>query len=122
MVRSIIQDNFEIDGGKAGQHAFLAGFNNAFLDGRDIRFGNSAANDRINEFKPFSAGQGFNLNPAVAELTVSARLFLMLALNPGFAFNGFPVGDLGPIQLGLNAKFSLQFVKDGFNMDLPQPG
>ena len=122
MKRAIIQGDLEINTEKSGQNTFLSGFDDAFFNRRNVCFGNRPTHNGIDELKALAPGQGFHLNPAIAELTMTAGLFFMPALDPDFLFYRFPVGHFGGVQNRLDVKFSFKFVDRGFNMNLSQTG
>jgi len=55
-------------------------------------------------------GSGFNINPAIAELTAPAGLLFILALNIGFPFDRFFVRNLRRIQINFDAEFSFHLI------------
>ena len=62
-----------------GRHGFL----DALLHGRDIGPRDGTTDDLVDELEPASTGHGLDVDDAYAELTVSARLLLVLALDVG---------------------------------------
>ena len=62
-----------------------------------------AAENLVGEFELGAARQRLHLDPAIAELPVTAGLLLVAALDVGLAANGLAVGDLGSLQRHLHA-------------------
>ena len=77
MVGTIHQGDLQIHDGITGQNAFFHGFDDALFHGGAVLPGNDAADDLVHEFKAAAPGQGFNIEPAVAELSPTARLLLV---------------------------------------------
>src|SRR5690606_24531596 len=71
----------EVDDRIAGEDTLLRGFLDSLVDGRDELVRNHAARDRVRELVTGSARQRLDADVAVAELTVTARLLLVLALR-----------------------------------------
>ena len=94
MIRAIVELDFHVHHGIAGDDTVLHGLHDAFLHCGDEVPGNGAAEDGILELVAFTTRQWLNLDPAIAELATATGLFLVAALGLGFAPNGLTIGHL----------------------------
>ena len=122
VVGTVHQGHLHIHDGIAGHDAFPHGLDDALFNGRPILLGNDAADDLVDELKPAAPGQGFDIEPAIAELAPAARLLLVAALDIGLALDGLLVGDLGDLEVDLHPEFPFHFLHGDFDVDLPHPG
>ena len=122
VVRTVVEDDPEIDHREAGQVAAPGGVANAFFDGRNEVLRNGAAEDVVDELELAAARQRLHLDLAVAVLAVAAGLLLVAALHVGLAADGLAVRDLGRLQVDLGVIALLELRDDDFNVLLPGAG
>ena len=84
--------------------------------------GNRAADDAVLELDAVAARRRDDAHPAVAELSASARLLLVLALPFGARADRFAVGDLRLRELGRHAELSLQLGQRDLEVPLAHAG
>ena len=95
MVGAVHQSGFESNDRIASQNAVFDAVLQAFFNCREEGFWNGAAEYLL--FKDQVVADGWlKLDPNVAELTVTARLFLVFALYLHFLADGFAVSNLEP--------------------------
>src|SRR4051794_33692808 len=116
MVRAIVDRDFEIDNGIAGQISIASGLNDAFLDGRHEVSRYGATEDFIGKAEFLSSFERLHANPAVAKLTVASSLLFVPALDLGGSANGFTVWDLRRLQLDIHSVPLLQPADDNLQM------
>ena len=122
MIRTVVEGHLEVDTGKPGQYTLGGGFEDSFFNRRDVRTRNRTADNGVHKFKSGAPRLRLELNPAIAELAVSAGLLLMPALNPNLFLYGFPVWHLGDVEHGFDIEFSLQLFDRDFDVDLAGAG
>ena len=122
VIGAVVENHLEIDHRKAGEKAALGRLHDAFLDRRNVVLGNRAAEDFVDELEFAAARQRLHLDPAIAELAVTAGLLLVPALHVGAAANGFAIGNLGRLQDYLSVVALLQLGDDDFDMLLAGSG
>src|SRR5574337_956430 len=91
MVRAVVKRNPHIDDGIPGQASFSHRLYDPLLDCRYVLLGNHPSHDLVDEFVPPTARERLQLNPAIAVLSMTPGLFLMLPLNLGSSVNGLLV-------------------------------
>ena len=93
----------------------------AFFNCREEGLRNSAAEYLF--FKDKSVADcRLKFNPNIAELTMTAGLFLMFALYFYFFANGFTVSDSRSFQRNINAELIFQFGNQNIQMLFAQTG
>ena len=122
MIGAVVQDYLEIDDRISGQETFLGCFEDAFLNGRDVGLRDGAAEDLVRELKTLTALERPHLDFAVAELPVTASLFLVPALDIGTAADRLAIRNLRRMKLDLDLIALLQFADDDFQVLLSVAG
>src|SRR6266851_1635901 len=90
----------------------------ALLDRRDVLARDRATNDLVHELEAASTRERFDLEPAVAILSASARLALVFALRLGLTLDRLLVWDLRRLKFNLYIKFSLELLDRDLDMHL----
>ena len=112
----------KIDHGKSGQKAIGGGFHDSFFDrGNEIAWNGAAKTSLANSNLP-PRGERLQADPAIAELAVTAGLFLVAALHFGSAANGFAIRNFRSVQLDVDAVALLQAAHDHFDVLLAAAG
>ena len=101
MIFTVIQNGAKMGNRKTRQIAARRRFANPAFDGRNPVLGNRPAENIVYKFDALVALAGLKLDAAYAELPVSARLLLVLALGIRLAANGFAVRNLGQLSVRL---------------------
>src|SRR3546814_10259324 len=101
MVRTVDQLHLDVDDRIAGKEAVRDRFLDALVDGRDVFLRHDAADDRILELIALALLVRRDLEPAMAELALAARLAHELAFGLDRLADGLSVGDLRLADLGL---------------------
>ena len=122
VVGTVEEDDAEIHHGTAGQIPFRGCLDDALLDGRDEVPGDGAAEDVVHKLEARPALQGFQLDPAVAVLAVTAGLFLVLALRFGLGANRLAIGNLGRFQSDFDIESPLELRNSHFHVLLARAG
>ena len=122
MIGAVVDGAFEISHGIASQKALFGGFDDAFFNGRYEVARNGAAEDFVGELEFFAAREWFHADPAIAELAVTAGLFLVAALHTGGAADGFAVRNFRRVQLHFDTIAAFQAADDNFEMLLAIAG
>ena len=120
MIRSIDQRHANIDHRIAGDNAFRHGLHNALFHGGSVLLGNDAAHNPVGEFETAAPGEGFDLQPGVAELPAAAGLFLLTPLHGCLSLDRLFVRDLRGLQVHFEPEFPLHLFHDHFDVDLAQ--
>ena len=111
VVRAVIKDHAEIDGRKSRKHSLLPRFLNSFFDGGNEVSRNRAAENFVHEFEIAAARQRLHPDLAIAILAVTAALFLVFALNVGFALDRFAIRNFRRMQQHFHAVSLLEVVR-----------
>ena len=118
VIRAIGQRDFDVDHGEAGDEAFFQGFADAFFNSRDVLFRHGTAKNLIDEFKGFARRQRFDIQEDMAELTVTAALFLMLTFSCRLALDGFTIGDVDVFLFRFDTVFPFNLSQDMIEVDV----
>ena len=95
---SVDQRHFKINERITRDGSALRGFDNAFFDrGTEVR-GNASPEDLVNPFESAASFKRFEDTFAIAELSASARLFLVSALNFDLLRNGFLIRNFRRVK------------------------
>src|SRR6187397_3232848 len=104
MERPVEDGRLEVDHREAGEEAAEPGVLDAFFDGRDELPGNRAAEDVVDELEVAPARQRLDLDLAIAELPVAARLLLVSAVRLGGRGDRLAVRNPRRLQVHFNAE------------------
>ena len=122
MIRTVIQDNSEINDRKSSQISPRRSVFNAFLNRWNIVLRNRAAENIVHELELGPARQRFHLDFAIAVLAMTAGLFFVASLHVGFAANGLAIRHLRRLQHHFGVIPLLHFGNCDFNVLLPISG
>ena len=78
---------------------------NAFFHRRPVLLRDNSADDLVEELKMLAPGQRLHLNGAITELTATAGLFFVFALDRGLALQCLAVGNTRGAQFHLDTEF-----------------
>ena len=106
--------------GVAGDYAVRERAADALFDGGDVLARHDAAHDGVGELESGAARQGFDLDPHVAELPVSARLLLVAVLHPRAAAYRFLVRHLRRFERHLHAELAPHLLQRHVEMRVAQ--
>ena len=121
MVGAVHQSGFESNDRIASQNAVFDAVLQAFFNCREEGFWNGAAEYLL--FKDQVVADGWlKLDPNIAELTVTARLFLMFALYFHFLADGFAVSNPWNLQGNRHAEFIFELGNQNVQMLFTQTG
>ena len=118
MIGTIGQGNFDVDHGEAGDEAFFQSFTDAFFNGWDVLSRYGAAKNLIDEFKGFARRQRFDIQEDMAELTVTAALFLMFTFSCRLALDGFTIRDVDVFLFRFDTVFPFNLDEDVIEVDV----
>src|SRR5207249_9462335 len=85
VIRAVVEDDTKIDRRETRENAFLPGFLNPFLHGRNKIPRDRASEDFIYKFEIAASRKRLNADFAIAVLPVASALFLVLSLHVGFS-------------------------------------
>ena len=112
----------EVDHREAGEEAAHPRVLDALLDGRDELPRDRAAEDVVDELEVAAARQRLDLDLAVAELAVAARLLLVPAVRLGGRGDRLAVRNPRRLQVHLDAEAPLQLRDGHFDVQLSLSG
>ena len=119
MVGAVVEGDLEIHQRESPRGPVLHRLDDPLFHRRDVLPGDDSADDFVDELEALPALQGFNLDPGVAELSPAARLLLVLALDLSPPADRLPIGDLGLLQLHLDAVLALELFDGHLQVNLP---
>ena len=120
MIFTIDEFDGDVGHGVTGHWAAFHTADDAFFDGGNELARNGAADDLIDEFEPFAARQRVGIDVTDAELTGTARLFLVLTFDAIDAFfNRFAIGDERQRNVDFEFEFSFEFFDRHIEVLLP---
>src|SRR6185369_17772992 len=119
MERAVIKGDLEINYRESGQESLLGSLLYTLVDSWYVLAGDDTADDLVFKDIPFAARHGRHLYPAVAILSASTRLLLVLTLDLDAAANRLQIRDFGGLEQNLDIEFPLQFLDDNVKMHLP---
>ena len=122
MIAAVVDGDFEVDDGVAGEETARGRLDDAFFDGGDEVARDGAAEDFIVELEAAAAGHGLHADFAVAELAVAAGLLFVAALRFGFAADGFAIGNLGRLERDFSVVALFEAADDGLDVRLARAG
>src|SRR5574337_385884 len=122
MVRAVVKRNPHIDDGIPGQASFSHRLYDPLLDCRYVLLGNHPSHDLVDEFVPPTARERLQLNPAIAVLSMTPGLFLMLPLNLSSPVNGLLVRHAGRLHLDIKSELPLETIDRELYVGLAHPG
>ena len=121
MIAAVNQRRFQADDRISGQNALLDAVLQSLFNCREEVARNSTAEDILSKYQSFAVAR-LKLNPDVAVLAMTTRLFLMLALNLNRLADGFTVSDGRSLQQNVNTELGFQFGKGDIQMLFAQAG
>src|SRR4030042_3352652 len=119
MIGAVIECCPKINAGKPRQNPSYARLDDPFFYRRDVFPGNGTSDNSIHEFKSTTSRERFELDPAVAELAVTAGLLFMPSLDSDFLFDCFFLRNFWDFKDHFDIEFSLELLGCGFDVDLP---
>ena len=121
MIRSVVKDSLNADYRIACNDTSRNAVPESLFDCREEVLGNGAADNLFFEHKVVFA-VGLEANPNIAELTVSAGLLLMSAVNLNGLFDGFSVSNARSGKSDFHAELCFELVDDKVEMLFAQTG
>src|SRR6185369_16220657 len=118
----VVDGDLEIDHGVAGQVSIGGSVHNALFHSRNEILGDRTSKNFIGELEIAATRERFHLDPAIAELAMTAGLLLVASLNVGPAANGFAIGDLRRFEGDVHAVAFFQAADDNFHVLLSAAG
>ena len=110
MVLSVDEFDGEVRDGVSGERAAFHAVDDAFFDGGNELSWDGATDDFVDEFEPFAASEGFDIDVADAELSGTAGLFFVFTFDVLDAFfEGFSVSDEGERDVDFEFEFTFEF-------------
>ena len=119
MIRAVHQGGFHADQREAGQHALLGAVHETFFDRREEVLRHRAAEHGLFKNEAFAIPR-LELDPHVAELAVTAGLFLVAALHLDLLADGLAVGDTRGRVFDLHAEFGFELGRHDVQMLLTE--
>src|SRR4051794_39041920 len=116
MVGTIIESDTYVNQGISGDDPSIHCFPDSFFHCRNVIARYGAADDLIDEFKPFAVRQGFHLEPGIAVLTASTGLLLQFSLSAGTASDCLLVGHLRRFENDFGAVLPFKLLDDDFDV------
>src|SRR5579883_642889 len=118
MIRAIVDDGTNANHGKPSDHASLHSLAHAFLNGRNVLFGNCPTDNFVEKLEATSWPKWLNPQVAVTILTTTT----CLTDEATFGFRGLgdclAVGDLRLTDVRLDAELAQHPVDDNFEVKL----
>ncbi|KAF5036814.1 hypothetical protein DSECCO2_571250 [anaerobic digester metagenome] len=117
---SVEQHNFYIHNREAGKYTVGKGFQDAFVNRRDIFAGNGTALDFVDKFVTF-AFVGLNTDLRLCKLAFTTGLFGVAVFDFHFLADGFAESHGRFSDHHIKTEFMLQPVNDDFEVKLAHP-
>ena len=118
MIRTIVQDDFEIDSRIPCDNAFFPCLQNSFFDGGYVVLRDRPSKNLILEFEVFSPGKGLHFDVHMPILTPSTCLLFVFVLDIRFSLDRFFIGNFRRFELDIDIESFLKPVGNDLNMEL----
>ena len=118
MILAVEQPDAEVDHRISREITAAPRILNALLNGGDVLARNRAAENLVDEFEVGAARQRLDLDLAIGELTMTARLLLVAAVRVGRFGDRFAIRHLRRMKDDLDAVLLLQLRNDDLHVQL----